>query len=166
MIPTIDQIKTETLPRILGCLSRCQHHKRIRTVRRSSGNRCIDNLSADHIMIIAIHLICPISVKGREYIIFCNLIKLHAHQALQFVGILYASAVDVVDRCAASYHFQSISLLDHSRHFAEHIGCRACLLEGRTADLGHQGISFHAGVGECAFHHYLFEFVVTADRVE
>ena len=88
MISAIDQIDAETVPGILGCFSRSQHHKRIRTVRRSSGNRRIDNLSTDHIMIIAVHLICPISVKGREYIIFCNLIKLHAHQALQFYRLL------------------------------------------------------------------------------
>ena len=58
-------------------------------------------------MIIAIHLICPISVKGREYIIFCNLIKLHAHQALQFYRLL--TGIDKL--CISCNH---VSFLKHT----------------------------------------------------
>ena len=87
-------------------------------------------------------------------IIGCSRIGYHldafdfvAEQALEFVVVVHFSAVYVVNRLAATNHFQVVAFPNDARHFAQCVERRPRLLERRPGYLGYQCAAFHTSVG-------------------
>ena len=65
------------------------------------------------------------------------------HKVAQFGVVGNLSPVDIILRRAPSYDFESVALVYHSRHLAEHIQGVAAMLKDGAGDIGDHRVTFY-----------------------